>query len=147
MKKEEVPQDKALLGKFHEVAYAVDADGKYVQEKSAGWDPKTVANSQFWKSVQEDVEIVVGKIRNNELSPIAYFMTISQMDIALLSSYTGMIRWRVRRHMKPKVFAKLKPAVLQRYAMVFKISIDQLKTLPPDADRPESICRWADLRD
>jgi hypothetical protein len=38
------------------------------------------------------------------------------MDLALLSQTTGLWRWRVRRHLRPDVFARLSGGLRRRYA-------------------------------
>jgi hypothetical protein len=38
-----------------------------------------------------------------------------------------MWQWRVKRHFKPKVFAKLNDKILQKYAETFEISVDELR--------------------
>jgi hypothetical protein len=38
-----------------------------------------------------------------------------------------MWKWRVKRHFKPTVFAKLNDKILKKYADAFAISVDQLK--------------------
>ncbi len=48
------------------------------------------------------------------------------MDVELLSQTTGLWRWRVRRHLKPKGFARLPPALKLRYAEALGISVEAL---------------------
>jgi len=48
-------------------------------------------------------------------------------DINTLALYTGIAKWRVKRHMKVKVFKKLKDKTLKHYADFFGISIAELK--------------------
>ena len=43
------------------------------------------------------------------------------------ASYVGFWQWRVKRHLKPKVFKKLSEKTLQKYADVFEISLNELK--------------------
>ena len=51
------------------------------------------------------------------------------MDVGILASYVGLWQWRVKRHFKPSIFKKLKNYTLQKYAEVFEISVDELKTV------------------
>jgi hypothetical protein len=39
-------------------------------------------------------------------------------------------RWRIRRHFRPTIFARLGPKLLQRYADTLGISVDTLRQLP-----------------
>jgi hypothetical protein len=52
------------------------------------------------------------------------------MDFDTLVMVSGMWRWRVRRHFKPDVYAKLSDAVLARYADAMGVTVTILKTLP-----------------
>lgn len=49
--------------------------------------------------------------------------------MGILASYVGMWAWRVKRHFKPKVFKRLSDKILNKYANVFEISIEQLKNI------------------
>lgn len=129
MKKEEVPQDKGNLSNANmkELVYATDEKGNYTTALSTGWEPKTIALSNSIEEISERVAIAKTQVENNEVSPIVYFMEYNRMDIGILSSYVGMWRWRVKRHFKPKVFAKLSDTILHKYAETFNISIDELR--------------------
>lgn len=129
MKKEEVPQDKGNLSNknMKELVYATDEKGNYTTALSTGWEPKTIALSNSIDEISERITTAKAQVENNEVSPIVYFMEHSRMDVAILSSYVGMWQWRVKRHFKPKVFAKLSDKILQKYAETFNISIDELR--------------------
>jgi len=129
MKKEEVPQDKGNLSNknMKELVYAIDEKGNYTTALSTGWEPKTIALSNSIEEISERVAIAKAQVESNKISPIVYFMEYSRMDIAILSSYVGMWQWRVKRHFKPKVFAKLSDKILQKYAETFNISIAELR--------------------
>jgi hypothetical protein len=128
MKKNEVPQDEGLNeGRFEEVNYALDENGNYTVVLSKGWNPKTEAMLQAWDVIKEKVEQVRQQVLNGELSPIAYYMEKNLMDIKLLASYTGLPKRKVRKHLKPERFIKVKDEILARYAETFDISVDMLR--------------------
>lgn len=129
MKKDEVPQDKGNLSNksMKELVYATDEKGNYTTTLSTGWEPKTIALSNSIDEISERIAIAKTQVENNEVSPIAYFMEVSRMDLGVLSSYVGMWQWRVKRHFKPKVFAGLSDAILKKYAESFNITIEELK--------------------
>jgi len=131
MKKKEVPQDDSSIkdSKFKELCYAVDEDGNYVTAKSTGWSPKTIALDNALEDINERVANAKQRVLNNETSPIEYYMELHKMDLPILSSYIGIWQWRVKRHLKPKVFQKLSEKVLKKYASVFEISIEELKNI------------------
>ncbi len=131
MKKEEVPQDKSKLEKANikDMVYAVDENGEYTTELSSGWEPKSIALDNAIKDIEERTEAARARFFNNETSPIEYYMELHKMDISILASYMGLWQWRVKRHLKPGVFRKLKTKTLQKYADIFEISIEKLKNI------------------
>ena len=134
MKKDEVPQDKGNLSKSNmkELVYATDENGSYTTALSTGWEPKTIALSNSIDEINERIAAAKEQVKNGEVSPIVYFMEFSKMDISVLSSYVGMWQWRVKRHFKPAVFAKLSDKILQKYAETFNISVEELRNFKTD---------------
>lgn len=130
MKKNDVPQHNGLLSGNREVNYAVDAEGCYVLESSVGWEAKNIALRQAWEAIADELTVVLAEIKAGEKSALAYHMVKNQMDPALLSQYSGVARWRVKRHLKSAVFAGLRPADLAPYAELFGISVDELCLVP-----------------
>ena len=129
MKKEEVPQDESNLSKskVKELIYATDENGNYTTTLSTGWEPKTIALTNSLEEINERIALAKEQVINGETSPINYYMELNKMDIAILSSYVGMWKWRVKRHFKPKVFSKLSDTILQKYANAFNISVSELR--------------------
>ncbi|MFW0736834.1 MULTISPECIES: hypothetical protein [unclassified Flavobacterium] len=131
MEKENVPQDKGNLTKnnLKELLYATDENGDYTTTLSTGWEPKTIALSNSIDEINERIAEAKLQVETGEVSPICYYMELNKMDLTILSSYVGMWKWRVKRHFKPAVFAKLNNSVLQKYADAFEISIAELKNI------------------
>ena len=129
MKKEEVPQDKSNIESVNmrELCYATDKDGNYTTALSSGWEPKAVALSNSMDVIKQRTETARNQVMTGELSPIAYFMEKSKMDLGILAGYTGMWQWRVKRHFKPRIFARLSNRILEKYAYAFQISVNELK--------------------
>lgn len=128
MKISDVPQDQGMIGEYgREVCYAVDSDGKYTLSQSLGWEPKNIVNSQAWDTISEETEKALELARQEQISPIAVYQAKHQMDLSLLAQYVGMTKWRVKRHLKPKVFNKLSDKILLRYCDVFGTTPDELR--------------------
>ncbi len=131
MKKNEVPQDNEGLheGKFRDLCYAVDEDGNYVAVHSTGWTPKNAALKQAWAEVNDKIEEIKNEVIAGKLSPLAYHMEKNIMEVKLLSQYVGIPKRKIRRHLKPKYFNNLDLETLQKYADLFNITLDELKTI------------------
>ena len=127
MKIDEVPQDKGMItDDIREICYAVDENGRYILAHSAGYEPKNIANDQAWTVIEDEVSQTVKKIEAGKLSPLAFHMVKNQMNVSLLSKYVGFNRLRVKRHLKPSIFRRLKPSILKQYAGVFEIEVEEL---------------------
>ncbi|AUS05977.1 hypothetical protein [Pseudotamlana carrageenivorans] len=131
MKKRDVPQDKSNLESTQskELCYAVNEKGEYTTAHSSGWEPKTIALDNAIAEINARIENARQNVIRNKTSPLAYYMEVHKMDVPILASYVGMWQWRVKRHFKPKVFAKLSNKILQKYADVFEITIEELKEI------------------
>lgn len=128
MKVDEVPQDKGFLieGKISDLNYAIGDNGQYTSRQSRGWNPKNEALSMAWDAVYENTDQARQQVLEGKLSPIAFYMHLNIMDISILSGYTGIPKWKVRRHLKMKNFKKLPSGLLQIYALAFKITPEEL---------------------
>lgn len=136
MHKQDVPQDTGVLENNQVVNYALDDDGRYCMTATAGWMPVNEANRLAWEDIKEQLLQVRQDVTSGKLSPLAYYMTRAQMDVALLSSYAAVARWRVRRHLRPAIFRKLGSDQLSHYARLFGVSVVQLVQLPATDDLP-----------
>ncbi len=138
MRERDVPQDDGLNQGMRELTYAVDDAGRYVGVPSAGWEPKNVANAQAWDVISEEIREQARRVRDGRRSPLAYHMARHLMTVGLVADYVRIGRWRVKRHLKPAVFDRLKPEILERYADLFGLSVAELKRVPdPETDRTD----------
>ena len=82
------------------------------------------------RKLQKKINQAREDIFDGTLSPIGFYMACNQMDIRLLAQYMGLYGWQVRRHLKPAVFKKIKADLLEKYAALFNVSVEELKSLP-----------------
>jgi hypothetical protein len=130
MKKDELPQDLGALGKITgEVCYVVDESGNYTTKLSNGWEVKSSALEVAWQDVAQRIEAARQKVIRREASPVLFFMELRVMDIPIVSAYTGFWRWQVKRHLRYPVFEKLSAGKLAKYAELFEVSMEELKTM------------------
>jgi hypothetical protein len=127
MKKEDIPQDESALSSHtREICYAQGEDGSYGAELSTGWEPKSVALDQAWEEIEHRKLAMLEGIKNEELSPISFFMEKNLMDIQILASYTGFFKFTVKKHLKYGGFQKLPIEKLEKYAEAFEIKVEEL---------------------
>lgn len=132
MREEDVPQEgNAILEGHRKAVYAVGADGKLRVVQSRGWEVEEVVTRQAIEDLERRAEDARRRCLAGETSPLEYHMYRARMDVPLLSQVTGLWRWRIRRHFRPDVFARLSPQLRQRYADALGITKEELWTAPP----------------
>jgi hypothetical protein len=130
MKKEDIPQDKSALGdNFPELCYAKNDNGGYDTVKSSGWEIKATALDLAWENIHDRIDKAKSLVEKGKKSPIYFHMEKNLMTIPILASYVKYCPFRVWWHMRPSAYKKLNSKVLQKYALVFNISIEELNTI------------------
>lgn len=126
-----VPQEgNRTLGGHRKAVYARDAEGRMVVAPSAGWEVEEIVTLQAVAALDAQAVAARERVLRGEASPLAYWMYARRMDEALLAQCSGVWRWRVRRHLRPQVFARLSPRLLARYAEALGITVERLRSLP-----------------
>ncbi len=128
MKLDDVPQDAeaSSYAGHSKLLYAVDQQGHYQGAQSAGWDAESYATQQALAELELLEQRAMQGWRSGELSPLSCLMYRYRMDELALAQVTGLWRWRIRRHFKPQVFARLSSTLLRRYAEAFGLPVEQL---------------------
>lgn len=127
MKEIEVPKEEnKTLNGMQKVMYTKDSQGDFITE-NYGSNIEEFATKAAVDEYELLKEEALLNIKNGISSPICFFMYENRMDLPTLSSMVGMFAFRVKRHLQMKHFKKLNEKLLQKYAEVFNISIDELR--------------------
>lgn len=131
MRERDVPQQnaKAFLG-HSKLLYAETDDGHVVPASCSGWEAEEIVLDQAIAEYQRQATEAWERVRAGTASPLEYHMYLERMDPPLLAQSTGYSRWRVRRDLKPKAFARLPSSRLERYAGALGKSMAELSHLP-----------------
>lgn len=130
MDKTQVPQDNShTYGGHKKLLYATDERGDYVGVASSGWEAETIATDSALALLQQQQTDAWQRACRHETSPLEYYMVYRRMDVALLSQTSGLFQWRIRRHFKPAVYARLPEKILARYSEALGLGIPVLKNL------------------
>ena len=132
MKINEVPQDDVpdYSEGIKKGNYALDDNGKYVMVPSKGWVVDETINRMAYDEYKVKVEETRKAVLAGQKSPLAYYMELRQMTPEILGKTAGIATFRVKRHLRPEIFAKLKEPVLDSYAKALDITREELKTVP-----------------
>jgi hypothetical protein len=135
MRADEVPQDPSFYRGHKRVCYAVGEGNRYVVARSAGWEVERVVTEQALLELEAGVEEARRRVLAGELAPLAYHMTTRMMTPPLLARHVGLAAWRVKRHLRPAVFARLPERLLRRYARALDLEVETLGRVPERATR------------
>jgi len=132
MKVNEVPQDDVpdYSEGIKKGNYALDDNGKYVMVPSKGWVVDEMINRMAYDEYQAKEEETRKAVLAGQKSPLAYYMELRQMTPEILGKTAGIAAFRVKRHLRPEIFAKLKPSILEAYAKALAITTEELITVP-----------------
>ncbi len=131
MEIDKVPQDNNSIYRGAKRAiYATDVNGEYSVVASSGWEVEEEATQQAVAELVRLADEAYAACERGELSPLPFHMYDKRLDLLALSQATGLFQWRIKRHFKPAVFAKLPAKMLSRYGDVMGVSNDELKQLP-----------------
>src|SRR5204863_9575767 len=112
MHERDVPQEgNATLAGHRKAVYAVGEDGKLRIVASRGWQVEEIVTRQALAELEKRACEARQRALAGVASPLEYHMYRARMDVPMLAEAAGVWRWRVRRHLKPQVFARL-PLVL-----------------------------------
>jgi hypothetical protein len=127
----EVPQEgNRTLGNHRKALYARDATGRMVLVASRGSEIDETVTLQAVQRLNAFAEAARRRCLAGQTAPLEVWMWTQRMDLALLSQVTGIWQWRILRHFRPRNFARLKPALQQRYAQALGLRVEQLQQLP-----------------
>ncbi len=135
MREKEVPQDPSFYKGLERICFAVDDEGSYVPTTSAGWEVERLCTEQALLELEDQVERTRQDVIAGKASPLAYHLAAHQMPPRLFAQHVGLATWRVKRHLKPGVFAKLTPELLARYAHCLDLDVEELGRVPAERVR------------
>jgi len=126
----DVPQEgNATHAGQRRSVYARGADGRLGLVASRGWEVEEIVTLQAVKAFDDLAGAARERARAGKASPLEFHMYRARMDEPLLAQAVGLWRWRVRRHLRPDVFARLSPALRARYAAALGIDAACLETV------------------
>ncbi len=126
-----VPQEgNRTMGHHRRAMYAREKDGRIVVVASRGGEVDETVTLQALPRIHELAEEARARVQAGKTAPLEYWMYAQRLDLPQLSQVTGFWKWRIRRHLRPEIFAALPAETLAQYAGVMGITIEQLKRLP-----------------
>ena len=125
-----MPQEgNAILEGHRKAVYAVGENGRLRVVASRGWEVEETVTQQALDDLERRAREAKQRFLAGQSSPLEYHMYRARMDLALLAQATGLWRWRVRRHFRPEIFARLPQRLRLRYADALGLEPAALETV------------------
>lgn len=132
MKQDEVPQDASpVFAGQRKAMYALDPQGRYTTVPSSGWQAEDTVTGAAVDEFRRLAAEARARVEAGQSSPLEFHMYDRRMDLPTLAQTARTWQWRVRRHLRPAIFARLSAARLQRYGDALGLSPAALTQLPP----------------
>ena len=110
------------------ILYVEKEDGTYGPLQTGSYLTKNYIDDYYEKRNRLEASLKE-QLRRREISPVAYYMTLTDLSVAETAARVGISQRKVKKHMQPGNFVKIPPAVLDRYAEVFNVSAAAMKEL------------------
>jgi transcriptional regulator with XRE-family HTH domain len=107
------------------VIYAEKSDGSFSPVQTGSYITKNYLDD-FFNLNDRLYDSLLEKLKNGEISPIFFYMTIEDLTISELAARAGITKSGVRKHINPKGFQKATVSMLSKYAYVFNIPVANL---------------------
>ncbi|MCX6283261.1 MAG: hypothetical protein NTW31_03350 [Bacteroidetes bacterium] len=116
----ECPEQQVIL-------YVEKEDGKYEAMQTGSYISANYLDDYFLK--RGTLEKALGeKIARGEINAIEYYMILEDLTISELAARAGIMKWTVRRHLKPGNFSNISESALKKYSIVFNITVKEIVT-------------------
>ncbi len=116
------------------ILYVEKENGKYGPMQTGSYITRNYIDDYFLKRKNLDTSLRE-QVERNEISPVKFFMVLEDLSLSELSARMKIPTRKVRKHLLPVHFKKISDDLLNRYATVFNISVNQLINLIPGSEQ------------
>ncbi|MDP4281731.1 MAG: helix-turn-helix transcriptional regulator [Bacteroidota bacterium] len=110
------------------ILYVEKEDGKYGPMQTGSYITRNYLDD--FESKQKSLEESLRhQVINGEISPVHYFMVMEDLTISELASRVKLRKAKVRKHLLPGYFKEISAEILNSYAEVFNIQVNDLLEL------------------
>jgi len=114
----ECPEQQVIL-------YVEKEDGKYEAIQTGSFISANYLDDYFFKRNNLEKELQE-KIETGVINAIEYYMVLEDLTVSELAARAGMMKWTVRKHLKPGNYSKISDTALKKYSVVFNVPVDEI---------------------
>lgn len=114
----ECPEQQLIL-------YVEKEDGKYEAIQTGSYISANYLDDYFLK--RNNLEKALReKIERGEINAIGYYMVLEDLTLSELAARAGLMKWTVRKHLKPENFSRIGETKLGKYSQVFNVPVEEI---------------------
>lgn len=104
------------------IMYVEKDDGSYGALQTGSFPSKEYLDDFWFKKKNLEKELA-NRLKEGEISPVYYYMLLTEISESELATRVGISNSKVKKHLKPEYFKKIRLDILQRYAEVFDVPV------------------------
>jgi hypothetical protein len=107
------------------ILYVEKEDGKYEPMQTGSYLTRNYLDD--YEAKRKNLESsLLQKIKSKEMSSIQYYMILGELTLSELAARVGVRKGKVRKHLEFDGFASIPQDVLQKYAEVFNVKVEDI---------------------
>jgi len=114
----ECPEQQVIL-------YVEKEDGQYGAMQTGSYISANYLDDYFFKRGNLE-KTLQERIEKGEINAIEYYRVLEDLTLSELSARAGMMKWIVRKHLKPGNFSRIREQALKKYASVFNVPVEEI---------------------
>ncbi len=115
--------------------YVEKNDGEYGPLQTGSFLTKNYVDD-FWQKQKNFEDKTLKQLCDGQISPIGYYMLMTNISAADLAARLGISTRRVRKHMHVSHFTKLQISLIMKYAAVFGVPLaNMFQVLLPSSNK------------
>ncbi|TSA25671.1 MAG: hypothetical protein D4R67_09590 [Bacteroidetes bacterium] len=107
------------------IVYVEKEDGQYGPMQTGSYITKNYIEDYFLKR-NNLISKLKEQVDREEISPVKLFMVLEDLTVSELSARTRIPFRKVKKHLLPGPFKTIPNTLLEHYAAVFNITVEQL---------------------
>lgn len=115
------------------ILYVEKEDGQFGPMQTGSFITKNYIDDYFEKR-KNLVKALREQISQGKISPVQFFLVLEDLTLTELSSRTKIPLRKIRKHLLPSHFEQLSGEMLRRYATVFNITVEELRSASFDLE-------------
>ncbi len=114
----ECPEQQVIL-------YVEKEDGKYEAMQTGSFISANYLDDYFFKrnNLEKNLQ---SKIEKAEINAIEYYLVLEDLTVSELAARAGIMKWVVRKHLKPGNFSKIRDDAMKKYSNVFNVPVEEI---------------------